>query len=64
MSPRLQFGIRSFLFTAAVAPPLVVVVGPAVVRLFGYHLVAALGAAICIWSLYLTRQTRREDEEG
>jgi hypothetical protein len=59
-SPR--FGLRAALLALALVPPVVVVVGPAVVRLLGYHLIALLGAAICVWSLVLCKRPREPDD--
>ena len=57
-----QFGLRAALLGLALVPPLVAVVGPAVVRLLGYHLLALLGAAICVWSLFLCKRPEEADD--
>lgn len=62
MFPSPQFGLRTALLGLALVPPLVVVVGPAVVRLLGYHLLALLGAAICVWSLFLCKRPEEGDD--
>lgn len=63
MPPTPQFGVRAALLGLALVPPLVVVVGPAVVRLLEYHLIALLGAAICGWSLFLCKPPREPGDE-
>ena len=62
MNPSPQFGLRTALLSFALAPPLVGVVGPAAVRLLGYHLLALLGAAICVWSLFLCKRPEETDD--